>query len=287
MEKERTKKQSFYTRGFTTFVIATTFLTLLVSGTVLFFSPRGRVANWTDWGVLGVGKEQWASVHYTAATLFLVIAALHIFFNWKVLLGYLRLKRVQGLRLKKELVAALAVSALFVAGPLIGFPPFGNFIDAHEDIKDYWDGVTERAPIPHAEDLPLRDFAQQINMPVENLVESLRSEGFDVRNEDTTLGDLARQRELAPSDIYARVVPREERTETDSHEKSTGRGFGRMTVEQYCQSEGLSTHAFVEALRRQGVEATRTSSLRQLAQSLEMRPGELVSLIRQSIGDSH
>jgi hypothetical protein len=287
MEKVREKKRSFYTRGFTTFVIATTFLILLVSGTVLFFSPRGRVANWTDWAVLGVGKEQWASVHYTAATLFLVIAALHIFFNWKVLLGYLRLKKVEGLRLKKELLAALAVSALFVAGPLMGIPPFGNFIDAHENIKDYWDEVTERAPIPHAEDLPLRDLARQINMPVENLLETLRTEGFDVENEDTTLGDLARQRELSPSDIYASVVPREKRTEVDSPEKSTGRGFGRMTVEQYCESEGLSTHAFVEALRRQGVEANRTSSLRQLAQSLEMRPGELVSLIRQSIGDAH
>jgi hypothetical protein len=289
MEDSKPKKQGFYTRGFTTFVIVMTFLTLLTSGTILFFSPRGRVANWTDWAVLGASKEQWASVHYTAATLFLIIAALHIFFNWKVLLGYLRLKRVEGIRLKKELIAALVVSALFIAGPLIGFPPFGNFINTHEDIKDYWDRVTEQkqAPIPHAEDMPLTELAALVDMPVEDLVTSLREKGLVIDSSSMTLVDLARGTGLAPSDIYALVVPREKHVEESVPHESTGRGLGRMTVEQFCESEGLSTQAVIAALRQRGLEATPSSSLRQLAQSQQMRPGELVSLIRQSMGDVH
>lgn len=288
MEGQQAKKQSFYTRGFTTFVIAITFLTLLASGTVLFFSPRGRVANWTDWAVLGASKEQWTSVHFTAATLFLVIAALHIFFNWKVLLGYLRLKRVEGVRLKKELLAAIGVSAIFVVGPLTGFPPFGNFIDAHDDIKDYWDRVTEneQAPRPHAEDMPLTELSRLIDMSAEDLVSLLREKGFVVDNSSMTLADLARGTGLAPSDIYARVLPREKHAEPAPHE-STGGGLGRMSVEQFCESEGLSLQAVIAALRRQGVKAAPNSSLRQLAQSQQMRPGELVSLIRQSMGVAH
>jgi hypothetical protein len=287
MEDRKPKKQSFYTRGFTTFVIVMTFLTLLTSGTILFFSPRGRVANWTDWAVLGASKEQWASVHYTAATLFLVIAALHIFFNWKVLLGYLRLKRVEGVRLKKELIAALVVSAVFVAGPLTGFPPFGNFINAHEDIKDYWDRVTEQqqAPIPHAEDMPLTELASLIDMPVEDLLSTLREKGFVIDSSSMTLAELAGGAGLAPSDIYALVLPQEKHAEPAPPE-STGRGLGRMTVDQFCESEGLSVQAVIAALRRQGVKANPNSSLRQLAQSRQMRPGELVSLIRQSMGDA-
>jgi hypothetical protein len=289
MEDRKPKKQSFYTRGFTTFVIVMTFLILLTSGTILFFSPRGRVANWTDWAVLGASKEQWASVHYTAATLFLVIAALHISFNWKVLLGYLRLKRVEGVRLKKELIAALVVSAIFVAGPLTGFPPFGNFINAHEDVKDYWDRVTEQkqAPIPHAEDMPLTELAALIDMPIEDLVSTLREKGFAVDRSSMTLADLASGTGLAPSDIYALVLPQEKRLESAPLEQSNGRGLGRMTVAQFCESEGLSTQAVLAALRQRGLRATPDSSLRQLAQSRHMRPGELVSLIRQSMGVAH
>lgn len=83
MRDSRTKS-SFYTRGFTTFVLAAAFLVLAVTGAVLYITPRGRVANWTDWSLLGLDKQQWSSVHITIATLFLLAAALHLFLIGKL-----------------------------------------------------------------------------------------------------------------------------------------------------------------------------------------------------------
>ncbi len=274
------EKKSFYTRGFTTFIVVTAFLVIAFTGAVLFLTPRGRVANWTDWTFLALGKDQWASVHYTAAILFIVVAAFHIFFNWKVLLGYIRLKRVKGFRLKREFVAALAVSALFIAGPLLGIPGFRELTVAHDAIKDYWDRTTAQAPAPHAEDFSLTRFALQIDVPVETIVARLGEKGIRVDNPDVTVAELARANGLAPSDVHAAVEPPRQSASQDAH---TGRGLGRMTVGDYCSKEGLSPDAFIKAVEKLGVVTDGSSTLRAVAQSLQMTPGELIQAVQETM----
>jgi hypothetical protein len=272
------KKQGFYTRGFTTFVIAFSFLIIAATGTVMFFTPRGRVANWTNWTVLGLDKDQWSSVHITAATLFIIMAALHIFFNWKVLLGYLRLKRVKGLRLKKELAAALALSLVFVVGTLGGLPPFGVLIDVHGQVKDYWDEVSAQAPLPHAEELTLAQFSLQIETPLEEVMRALSEKGIEIENGRVTLASLAEAYHLAPSDLHAVIRP--DGSTADRHITGhTASGLGRMTISKYCTANRLDVDDFLHALGKRGVEANRESSLRELASSLGMTPGELVNML--------
>jgi hypothetical protein len=276
--RQNERKQPFYTRGFTTFVIVVSFLILAATGTAMFFTPRGRVAHWTNWTFLGLDKDQWSSVHLSVATLFIIMAVLHIFFNWKVLLGYLRLKRVKGLRLKKELAAALALGLFFVAGTLGGWPPFGMLIDAHGEIKDYWDRVSARAPSAHAEELTLAQFAQQIAMPIEEAEVSLREKGIQVGSENESLALLAEKHGLAPSELYAAIRP-----EGSDHERGgtehTRSGLGKMTVIEYCNSQGLRVEDFLRALTNHGLEARRDSNLRELASAVGMAPGELVQKI--------
>jgi hypothetical protein len=271
------KTQPFYTRGFTTFVIAASFFIIAVTGTVMFLTPRGRVAHWTQWTFLGLDKDQWSSVHITAATLFIVMAALHIFFNWKVLLGYLRLKRVRGLRLKRELAAALVLSSVFVAGTLGGWPPFGMLIDAHDQIKDYWDQVSAPAPAPHAEELTLTQFSQRIDTPIESILETLQRRGISVESGDVSLALLAAKHNLAPSDLYSAIRP-----EDSAEHQTTGHtrfGLGKMTVTEYCNSQGLAVEDFIQALENRGIEANRDSNLRELATSLGVTPVELVQIV--------
>jgi hypothetical protein len=277
------EKKSFYTRGFTTFIVVTAFLVIAFTGAVLFFTPRGRVANWTDWTFLALSKDQWASVHYTAATLFIVVAAFHIFFNWKVLLGYIRLKRVKGFRLKREFAAALGVSALFIVGPLLGIPGFRELMVAHDAIKNYWDRTTAQAPVPHAEDFSLTRFSQQIDVPVETIVARLGERGIHVDNPDITVAELARENGLAPSDVHAVVEPQRKSSGYETH---AGRGWGRMTIRDYCSQEGLSPEAFIEAAEKLGVKIDESSTLRAIAQSLQMTPGELIQAVQEAIPDS-
>jgi len=56
---EPLSRKGFNWRGFTSLLLAAGFLILAGSGLVLYASPRGRVANWTDWEVLGLTKHEW------------------------------------------------------------------------------------------------------------------------------------------------------------------------------------------------------------------------------------
>ena len=292
---KRKDAEGFYTRGFTTFLLLLSALTIAISGAVLYVTPRGRVANWTGWTMGGLEKEQWGSVHINAAILFVMIAALHIFFNWKVLLNYIRSRRTQGFRRKREFAAAVAVSALFVVGTLAEIQPFHLVIATHEDIKDYWEGTSARAPVAHAEDLRLDAFAQQIDMSVDAVVASLSSRGISVADREMKIGEIAREHGMTPSALYAVVRPAggrrgnpgagytvggQDYSEQD-HTLGSGFGFGRMTLAEYCASQGMAVEASIARLKERGVQATGRSTMRDLAGALKVTPREVTRLVRK------
>ncbi len=44
---------------------------------MLFVSPPGRVANWTNWSLVGLTKHQWGGLHIWFSTVFLFVAIVH------------------------------------------------------------------------------------------------------------------------------------------------------------------------------------------------------------------
>jgi hypothetical protein len=278
--KKENRKSGFYTRGFTTFVLAISFFLIAVTGVVLYVTPRGRVAHWTNWTVLGLGKEEWGAIHMTAATLFVITAAVHLFFNWKVILGYLRLKRIAGIRLKRELAAAVAVSLFVVVGTIVAIPPFGTIVDFHDAIKRSWDQAGARGPVAHAEELKLEELSERVEVPVEDVVGGLGARGYKGASPRARLSDIARANAVAPRDVYEAI--RSEQTSTHRYRAESdtrGQGRGRMTLGELCSTENLSEDDAVELLGRQGIRAMPSSTLRELASSLQLRPGEIAAML--------
>ena len=66
-----TPKKRFSAKGFTSLLLTCSFLVLAVSGIILFMTPKGRDAHWTNWTMLGLGKEGWGAVHINNSILFL------------------------------------------------------------------------------------------------------------------------------------------------------------------------------------------------------------------------
>jgi len=50
-------------RAFVTLLTTFCFVVLVLTGFVLFVEPHGRVAYWTDWRLLGLGKQHWDGIH--------------------------------------------------------------------------------------------------------------------------------------------------------------------------------------------------------------------------------
>ena len=98
--------RKFHWKVFVSFYVVFSFLALAVSGIVLYVAPPGRIANWSIWTLGALSKAQWQAVHTIVALLFIVAAGFHLYFNWKVLMAYLRSKLAEGLRMKWELAGA-------------------------------------------------------------------------------------------------------------------------------------------------------------------------------------
>jgi hypothetical protein len=63
---------------------------------------------------------------------------------------------------------------------------------------------------------------------------------------------------------------------------SSGRGYGRMTLEQYCDSDGLEVESALKALRAEGLKASASMTLREVADQASMHPREVRELIDAS-----
>jgi hypothetical protein len=94
--------------------------------------------------------------------LFLVTGIWHIVLNWRPIVGYLK-NRSKKIRIfTPESTFALALSLLFLAGPLFGIPPFKQFLDLGEGIKTYWETTQGNPPWGHAEESSLEAFCRRI-----------------------------------------------------------------------------------------------------------------------------
>jgi len=116
----------FAWRALTSVLIAASFVILVFSGIVLFVSPPGRVANWTDWSIFQLTKKDWAAVHIWFSTLFLVVTLVHLFFNWRPLVGYFKDRMTRRVGFRWEWLVALAICGGVYAGTRLGVPPFST-----------------------------------------------------------------------------------------------------------------------------------------------------------------
>ena len=129
MAQDKAKK--FHGKSFTSFISVLSFLIMSISGIFLYFAPPGRVALWSKWTFLFLTKEQWQAVHTILSLAFIIAAIFHIYFNWSILIGYIKKKLQQGINKKRELlwstIFTLIITGLTIANipPKIAITPIG------------------------------------------------------------------------------------------------------------------------------------------------------------------
>ncbi len=279
----------FNWRGFASLMLFLGFLIMLVSGSILYISPRGRTANWSGWEMFGLSKEEWTSVHTTMAFLLIAMAGLHLIFNWKVFVGYLKSRLTPGFRLRKELVASLVVTAMCFIGTLWELPPFSNVVTFSNSMKDYWERNTSTAPVAHAEELSIAKVAEHAGMEPEELTGRLRAAGYKLPDTEVPFKEIARLNRVTPNKLYQAAsiaAPQGQwgrgQGNRGQHTGGGGRGYGRMTLGDLCAQENISLEQAIKNLERMGVKATESHSLRDLADQLGMNPSQLLPVLQSA-----
>lgn len=148
-------------------MIALSFVVLVLTGSMLFVSPPGRIANWTHWTLGGLTKREWTGLHVWFSTTFLVVSIVHILFNWR---------------------------------------PFSWLLSFNAQAKESWETAQERAPIRHADLLTIAELAQKAGVDVATATNRLTAQGIQGVTPDGVVQPLAEANRKSARQVYEAML---------------------------------------------------------------------------------
>ncbi|MGE4559476.1 MAG: DUF4405 domain-containing protein [Desulfobulbus sp.] len=272
-------------RKVTSLTLLLAFAVLILTSLVLYVVPEGRVAYWSDWRWLGLSKTQWGDIHTNSGFLFLAAGLLHLVYNWKPIVGYLKNRAKQVQLLAPAMVIALLINLAVVAGTLFNLPPFQSILDFGHSFKEAAAIKYGEPPYGHAELSPLRLFAKRTGLDLETMLANLRKAGIQVTDPGQTILAIANANGLTPKAVYEGL---QEKNTSGADQSMTlpeqpQAGVGRMELAELCRRYALDQQQVLAALAAQGIKAEPQQSLKEIAAAHGTDPHSIYTLIHEAV----
>ncbi len=259
----------------TSLTLGFSFLIMSYTGIILFIVPHGRVAYWADWHLFGLSKGQYGELHTTSMVSFLVFALLHIYYNWKPIVSYMKDKTKKVSFTKKEFLIALGLNVVFVIGTLMPIQPFKGFIYMGEKIKGSWTKEYGEPPYGHAEETKFNIFCRKLNIDLGEAKQILVLNKIAFK-ENESLKTIASNNFISPSEIYKMIKIKSKNINTDNDISN----MGRKTLQNLSDMNKIELQNAIKILKTKGIlDITPNSKMRHIADELEMTPQETYKLI--------
>ena len=248
------------------------FIVMSYTGILLFICPKGRVAYWTGWRLLGLSKNQYGDLHTTFMVIFLVAGTWHVVLNWRPITHYLKNRGRKMKVFTAEFNVALALTAVVLAGTLAGWAPFSSLLSLGEAVKDYWEQRDGSPPWGHAEENSLARFSRglvdwerlehglTVGLSVADAIAALRASGVQVTDGKQRLDGIADRNGTTPQALMD-IIRRAERPmgpaagdEAPAARRAAGSlprpasGLGRMTLRAYSERYDIDLDEMLEIL---------------------------------------
>ncbi len=185
----------------TSLSLGISFIIMAYTGVMLFLCPHGKVAYWSDWHMLGLSKTQYGEIHTTSMLLVLVFGILHIYYNWKPIVSYMKDSSKKLSWTRKEFLIALGLNLFFVVGTLTYMQPLKGFLDFNENIKEYWADKHGEPPFGHAEESKLVKLCKKMKIDIEVAKDILKQNNIKF-DENESLKTIAKRNNTSPDAIY-------------------------------------------------------------------------------------
>lgn len=272
-------------RKITSLTAGLAFIVMLVTSIILYVVPQGRVAYWADWKLWGLTKTDWGNIHINLGLLFLIALFLHIYYNWKPLINYLKDKSKRIKVFTSEFNAALIITILFVLGTYIMLPPFSWVMALNDHFKDSGAVKYGEPPYGHAELSSLKTFAKKLNLDLAKSMDLLKEAGYSVDDGSITLQAIGKQYHVPPQLIYETIKPASIVSNQGSEGKinlpySPPPGTGNLTLADFCAQFDLSSKMIIRELKGQGILASADLTLKEIASQNQTSPIDLFEIIK-------
>ena len=275
-------------RKLTSLFLGMLFAVMALSGVIAFVMPQVRVAYWVDWRLWGLSREQWVNLHSVSGLVFFVAGSIHLVYNWRPFVAYLRRRGRQLLLVNREVAIAAVAIVVLGAGSLASVPPFRQLVAWQESVKGRWlsDPAAE-PPFGHAELLSLRVFAKRQGIALQPALATLRTAGIRVADAGSTLKDIAHANGIAPVALYTLIKPLEPEVEPVAglataeqvEERFAGSGLGRKSLVQICTELALPLDEAKRRLAVQGWTAADDETFKAIADRVGVTPIDILKAI--------
>ncbi|GGD46180.1 hypothetical protein GCM10012288_20570 [Malaciobacter pacificus] len=246
-------------------------LVMSFTGILLFITPPGRVANWTNWQIFGMSKSLIADIHTTFMVLFIVATILHIFYNLKPIVSYMKNQAREFVLFTKEMIVAATLVVVFLIGTIYQVAPFSTFIDFGDGIKNSWEKQTSTAPYSHAELSSLEEFILKMDYQEEEIEGILQINNISYKLEQS-LSQIAKNNDISPNKLFE--ILQKQKNSTKKHIPLTG--MGKKSVEDVASTLGVPVEEFIQDLEVIGIKASKNDKFKEVAESIDSSPVDLL-----------
>lgn len=256
------------------------FVILLVSSIVLYFVPHGRVAYWADWHFGGLSKTEWANIHINVGILFLISIFFHIFYNWKLLVLYMKNKKRKMKFFTKEVNIALVFTFLFTFGTYFEVAPFSSILNLSESIKDSAIVKYGEPPYGHAELSSIETASVRMGHDIKEVVRNLRNDEIKFKDEKDIILDVAKKNNLTPQQLWMLAIPKTD-TKIKGFFKNPKSGFGRKSIVDISNEYGLDVSKVINVMIKNNITVKPNMSIKEISSKNNIGSMDLYMILKK------
>jgi hypothetical protein len=274
----RERKQSLKYQRFVSLSAGLSFVVLFLSSGVLYFIPDRKVTGWTEWSFLGLDKQQWDNLHINLGIFFLVMMVWHIYFNWKPLMNYLKVKKELKI-FTKEFNMALIWVSLFTIGTITMTFPLSFLVNIGNGIKAINALDNGNPPFGYAEYSTLRDFTILNDIDLESALKSLKEQNITVNSDKELLKTIAKDNEISPKEIFNIIKTQEQKVTLPTEIPI---GIAHKSLMRLSLEYKIDLDAFLEHLNYYGIHTSSDITFKRLAKEHDLHPAGLYNMLLAS-----
>lgn len=270
-------------RKITSMTMLVSFVFCVVSSIILYIVPHGRVAFWTDWHLWGLTRTQWSNLHINLGFLLLIAGLLHLYYNWSVIMAYMKNKARELKVFTPSFIGALLMSLVVGLGTYYEIPPMSTILELSESIKEAASDKYGEPPYGHAELSSLKLFTRRVELDLEKSKELLVAKGIRFENDQQSIYDISKLNALTPQLVYEAMkeeaVPGKKKMFPDEPYP----GFGRKTLGEICTEFQLDTDEIVRGLAGKKIKAASGQTIKEIAEGVDMDPHQFFEILHNVV----
>ncbi len=286
-------------RKITSMTMIWSLIVLTFNSIVLYVVPEGRIANWADWRFWGLDKHDWSAQHTTVGFLFIFAGLLHIYYNWKPIVSYMKnkAKKLTGFSTASNI--GLVLTLVFVIGTYLDVPPMSTIVDFSEQIKEGAATKYGDPPYGQAQSSSLKGFTSRLGLDLEKSRDLLDKAGITVTDDKEMITDIAKRSNRTPQQIYDIIKsaglqqPAGSSDQADEHSAvdsvngvtAPKSGMGKKTITQLCEEIGEDCDMIIEGLKKRGMTIDPEKKLKDLATENETGPMQIYETMVEIVNE--